>query len=246
MARCDHTPREPTPSLCARRPRVAEPQRSSRHDKSLRGRDATESARRRLPALLARFTHGFVIEPPSDASDLDTLRGVLSIDARPGAKKFQGVWLATDDGERFVLDYRERSLWTPFDGSVVAVTGEHFSPSGQAIHAQHFRVHQLRFIDRPSRARQLVGFGSERALRGTFVSEAAPPGSKLEGSSTMSFRCDDGARYELFGVEGEGAIAIDTPVDVKAREVELNRAWAASPGGPHLWVASVSRAREPG
>ncbi|MBL8684638.1 MAG: hypothetical protein JNK05_36015 [Myxococcales bacterium] len=186
-----------------------------------------------------------MIDPPGDPNelDLDTLRGVLQIDPRPGAKKFQGVWLATDDGERFVLDYRERLLWTPFDGSVVAVTGEHYSPSGQAIHAQHFRVQQLRFIDRPSRARELVGFGPERALRGAFVSESAPRGSKLEGSSMMFFRCDDGAQYALFGIEAGAGIAIDTPVHVKAREVELNRAWAASVGGPHLWVASARRDR---
>lgn len=193
--------------------------------------------------MLAWSTHGVVIDQPGGESDLDTLRGVLSIDARPGAKKFQGVWLVSDDGERFVLDDRSRSLWTPFDGSVVAVTGEHVSPIGQAIHGQHFRVHQLRFIDRPSRARDLMSFGPERSLRGTLLSDPAPLGSKLEGCSIMSFQRDDGARFGLYAVEEPGAIATDTLVEVKAREVELNRAWAASTGGPHLWVASVARAR---
>ncbi len=166
--------------------------------------------------------------PPASGSFVAT----LEIDAEPGGKRFQGVWLV-HGGERWVVDYRARDFWKPFEGLTVRVTGEKWTPDprAQAINKQHFTVARLEVADR-KQAKQFFAIGPERELDGTFVAVAGDAGSKSEGSTIHYFEAE-GRRYEIAGGErGTG------PAKAIVRDVEINPAWAATRGGPFVWVLS--------
>lgn len=158
----------------------------------------------------------------------------LAIDAQPGGKRFQGVWLEHGGG-RWIVDYRARELWQPFDGLDVRVTGETWTPDprAQAIQAQHFKVGRLEVADR-AQAKHFLAIGPERELTGVFVHKRMPVGSKSEGESPLYFEETGGHRYEVIGGEhGSGAAT------VVARDVEVNPTWAATTGGPFVWIEKV-------
>ena len=116
-------------------------------------------------------------------------RATLRIDAQPGGKKFQGVWLEFAADKRWVIDYRPRELWKPFEDREVIVTGACYRPVGQAIMATHFRVDRMRFV-KPERGRgPILEVGPEQWIRGAFAMRTFPPGSKLADSPMRVFRC---------------------------------------------------------
>ena len=160
----------------------------------------------------------------------DSFVATLTIDAAPGGKRFQGVWLHRG-GEELVVDYRARDFWRPFEGLEVRVTGERWTPDprAQAIQAQHFRVARLEVAER-TQAKRFFAIGPERELAGRFVTVAGEPGSKSEGSSVVSFETE-GGRFEVAGgeIERDATSAI-------VRDVEINPAWAATRGGPFVWI----------
>lgn len=158
----------------------------------------------------------------------------LTIDAEPSGKRFQGVWLE-HGGEIWVVDYRARDFWKPFEGLEVRVTGEKWTPDprAQAIDKQHFKVARLEVADK-KQAKHFLAIGPERELTGVFVHKLAPAGSKSEGSNPLYFEEPDGKRYEVIGGESGSGTAT-----IVARDVEVNPAWAATTGGPFLWIADV-------
>jgi hypothetical protein len=164
--------------------------------------------------------------PPTD----DSFVARLVIDAEPGGKRFQGVWLE-HGGERWVVDYRATGVWKPFDGLDVRVTGERWTPDprAQAIQAPHFKVARLEVADR-KQAKRFFAIGPEREVTGSFVSVAGEPGSKSEGSTIHYFETED-RRYEIAGGEPGSGRSTAT-----VRDVEINPAWAATRGGPFIWV----------
>lgn len=173
--------------------------------------------------------------PPIEHHDAprDSFVATLEIDAEPSGKRFQGVWLV-HGGERWVVDYRARELWAPFEGLEVRVTGETWTPDprAQAIDKQHFKVARLEVADR-KQAKHFLAIGPERELTGVFVNKIADPGTKSEGSEPLYFD-DKDRRYEVLGGEpGSGAATI------LARDVEVNPTWAATTGGPFLWILDV-------
>jgi hypothetical protein len=154
----------------------------------------------------------------------------LTIDAEPGGKRFQGVWLE-HGGERWVVDYRATGIWQPFDGLEVRVTGEKWSPDprAQAIQAQHFKVARLEVADR-KQAQRFFAIGPEREVTGRFVAVGGEPGTKSEGSTIHYFEAD-GRRFEIAGGDhGDG------PATATIRDVEINPAWAATRGGAFVWI----------
>lgn len=155
---------------------------------------------------------------------------VVAIDPRPGGKKLQAVWLVRDDGERWVIDYRPRGLWRPFEDERVQVTGARYEPEGQAIGAQHFRVDTMRTID-PESTSSLIALGPEQHLCGRLEIREGDPGSKMGGEGYPVFVAESGATYQLANhIEAEPG-----PLTIRAREATRSRFVAHAPG-PLLWV----------
>jgi hypothetical protein len=178
----------------------------------------------------------------TDEPSASEIRATVRIDAQPGGKKFQGVWLELGGDKRYVIDYRPRSLWLGFENHEVFVTGHCYQPFGQAIGATHFRVERMRFATRPTTSVPLFELGAEVVMKGHFVDHPYPAGSKLAGSSEQTFHHEDGTVYALAGHGGDELKP--GPATIKARVVEVNMAHHAQTGGPTIWVASVMRGDE--
>jgi hypothetical protein len=167
---------------------------------------------------------------PSTPAAKPGFRATLRIDAEPGPRRFQGVWLEHGD-KRYLVDYRARELWTVFDGLAVDVKGHCFQPFGEAVGATHFAIATLAVADR-TQSRRFHAIGPEETLTGSFVTETGTPGTKREGSTLAYFEAG-GKRRELAGGEsGTGAATI------VARIVDINLAHAATSGGEQLWVVA--------
>lgn len=178
------------------------------------------------------------VKPSEPTAAVEELRATVRIDAAPSGKKFQGVWLEFDGQEgkdrRWVIDYRPTEIWAGFADEAVIVTGRRYQPYGQAINAPHFEVATMRFAGRPSRAVPYRSLGPEQLLRGELIEEVWPAGTKLAGDVEKQFRTDDGAIFGLAnGVTESGKVA------VTAREVEVDLSYAATTGGPKLFVLRV-------
>ena len=180
--------------------------------------------------------------PPEDpvqssGSEEITLRATVDIDDKPGGKKFQGVWLVTEDGNRHVISYRADPWWLDFEGRTVDATGTPYQPRGQAIGADHFRVEEMRVV-KPTTADPLVMITNERELEGEFTRYEWPKKAKLEGTTTLVFEASDGQRYFLSEVP-DPEPPVDERLKIKGRIVEPSP-FVARPGGPYLWVVDVN------
>jgi hypothetical protein len=179
-----------------------------------------------------------VTAPTKPIATTPARRATVRIDAQPGGKKFQGVWLEFSADQRWVVDYRPRELWKPFENREVLVTGECYVPFGQALMATHFRVDHMKFVT-PERGRgPLLELHAEQMLRGSFVTHQFPEGSKRADSPALTFRADDGTEYFLAGASQE-LPAAGTVARIKAREVTPDMSWMAQPGGRKLWILDV-------
>lgn len=167
-------------------------------------------------------------------------RGVLRIDSKPGAKKFQGVWLEVKGTDRWVIDYRARGLWTSFADREVIVTGDRYTPprEAQAIEAVHLNVDSLRVATVQPGLGPYVSIGPERDMRGKFVSNTAPAGSKLSGAAIPTFIAEDGV---LYGVLGDSLELRRGPIRLRARELEADMSYAARSSNSDLWIVDIER-----
>jgi hypothetical protein len=175
------------------------------------------------------------VSPPV-GSPTHAFAATLSIDERPGGKKFQGVWLEGDDGVRRVISYRADPWWRPFEGRSVEVEGWPYEPRGQAIAAAHFRVEALRVVA-PGTEDALVSITGERELVGSFAEVTAPKGTKRAGETRTVFRSEDGKTYESYRLP-QPQPPLDRRVRVTARFVEPSP-FIAHLGGTYLWVIAV-------
>lgn len=189
--------------------------------------------------LAACWTTPPVPETPKPATATATpapeRRAIVRIDAEPGGKKFQGVWLEVGE-VRFVVDYRARALWTWFADREVLVTGGCYQPFGQAILAPHFEVAHLRVADQTRGVGPYFSIGPAEWLRGEFIEETAPAGSKLAGSARAMFRTDAGTSYAVLGEKLPGA---GTTAKVRARILEPDMSYTARASGPDLWIVDA-------
>jgi hypothetical protein len=161
----------------------------------------------------------------------DEMQATLRIDAKPGGKKFQGVWLERDDGAKWVISYRPEGVWRSFEGKRVRVRGAIYQPRGQAINATHFRVDWLA-VAGDDDSTDLVEVNGERTYAGSFEELVWPAGTKLEGEKTTVFS-SEGKQYFL--ANRPDGIALGKSVEVHAREV-VPSPRMARPGGPFLWI----------
>ncbi len=193
-----------------------------------------------VPLLAACWTGPTVTTTPPPrvtTTDPSAITATLRIDAEPGPRRFQGVWLEHGD-RRWVVDYRARELWRSFDQLDVSVTGYCFVPYGEAIDASHFAVETLRVVDRKAARGQLLGIGPEIVLTGRFAERSYPAGSKLADSAESVFEAD-GISFSIAG----GEPASTGPATLLVREVEISLSYAATTGGSPLWIVAV---HEPG
>ncbi len=177
---------------------------------------------------------------PTKAPAAAERRATIRIDAEPGGKNFQGVWLEFSADQRSVIDYRPRELWKPFENTEVLVTGACYQPFGQAISATHFRVDRMRFAT-PERGKHLIlELGPEQMRTGTFVLHEFPAGSKRADSPMVMFRDEGGTDFIIAGAS-EDVPAVGTAARIKAREVIPDLSYLAQTGGPNLWILDVRR-----
>lgn len=169
--------------------------------------------------------------PPTPRENTgDAIRATLRIDAKPGGKKFQGVWLEREDGEKWVISYRPDELWRGFQDKLVQVRGAIYQPRGQAIRATHFRVEWLAIVDDDST--DLVEVKEERTYAGQFEEHVWPAGTKLAGEKTPVFQSDGRTWFLANRVD---PLQLGQKVEVRAREV-VPSSHVARPGGPFLWI----------
>lgn len=178
---------------------------------------------------------------PTPVDDgLERFEALVEIDAKPGGKRFQGVWLATG-GVRWLISYRADPWWRHFEGREVRVAGERYDPQGQAIAADHFRVESMEIVE-PTMDDEIISVSGKRELAGRFASYRWPAKTKLAGETSTVFDADDGTRYWLWddaGLEPKpGKLA-----RVEARIVEPSN-FIARPGGPYLWIVDIEAAGE--
>jgi hypothetical protein len=173
--------------------------------------------------------------PVESNPDLEAFDAKIAIDAQPGGKKFQGVWLERDDGERWVVAYRPLGWLRAFEGERVHVTGERYQPHGQAIAGTHFRIATLRVVD-PSLGAMFVEAGPERTYLGAFVELVGDPGTKGEGERYHVFDAEGEDRFLLANVPED--LVVGRPVTVKARTMAYSP-FVAHRGGPMLWILEV-------
>lgn len=173
------------------------------------------------------------------ARDAGERQAIVRIDAEPvGHKRFQGVWLDFGTEKRWVIDYRPRELWKPFEDREVIVTGGCYRPFGQALIATHFRVDRIRFV-KPERGRSLIfELGPEEMLKGAFVLHQFPEGSKRADSPMVMFRDEAGTEYVIAGAS-EDLPAVGTAARIKARAVVPDMSYMAQTGVPNLWILEV-------
>jgi hypothetical protein len=179
-----------------------------------------------------------VTTPPSTPPG-EQHRATIRIDAEPGGKRFQGVWLDFGNDKKWVIAYRSSGLWRTFENQEVIVTGWCYSPEGQAISAQHFRVEKMRYFT-PQRGRgPLLEIGPPQKLKGKFVAHQFPVGSKLEGESRVRFAAEDGTNYWIAGADANVPEPGGAPVRIRMRPVDPDLSYVAQPGGPNLWFLGI-------
>jgi len=169
-------------------------------------------------------------------------RGTLRVAPEQNATRFYGVWLERQDGSRWVIDYRARALWKWFADREVLITGECYAPEGHAIRATHFRVLTLRPVEPKLGLGPYLLIGPEQEFRGEVTSIAAPPGSKLAGSSRTVFKADDGTTYNIAGEQ----VPKLGPATLHARVLEPDMSHHARTDGPDLWIVDRFEADDDG
>ncbi len=168
---------------------------------------------------------------------MQTFRATVEIDAKPGGKRLQAVWLVHENGERWVIDYRAREFWKPFEGTTVDAAGKVYAPQGQAIGATHFRVHSLGLDPNTDSSAPWTWIGPESQAHGKFHLKQGAPGSKSADTSWPVFVSEEGRSYQLANaVELDGLLGV--PVTIEARPIERSPFVAHMPG-PTLFVMSV-------
>lgn len=170
-----------------------------------------------------------------DDDEVITFPAIVRVDAEPGAKKLQGVWLERGDGERWIVAYRAEPWLAPFTDKAVEVSGGRYIPGGQAVKATHFRVDSLRVTDEKNPG-LFESLGPEQTMTGTFAEQVGTVGAKDEGERYPTFASDAGDSFQL--ANRPDGLAYGTKVKVRAREMQYSK-FAAHRGGPMIWVIEI-------
>ncbi|HWB81604.1 MAG TPA: hypothetical protein VG755_41870 [Nannocystaceae bacterium] len=186
----------------------------------------------------APVTNSPRMDPPPPEDDLTQLDALVEIDAEPGGKKFQGVWLVRDGGTRLVISYRAEPWLREFEGQRVHAKGRHYTPQGQAINAMHFRLEHMRVLDPQAKLSTFVEVGPERTLTGVMREDVGAAGTKSEGERWHVFDSETDGRFLLANTPDD--IVLEQRIAVRARSIVYSP-FVAHRGGPTLWVLDVDR-----
>lgn len=162
-------------------------------------------------------------------SDDIEFRGTVELDER-------GVWVHEVGGWHLLIDQRPLPSWQVFVGHEVIIAGDFYSPfdDDPLRDVMQFTVHTLRLVDET--AAPISALGNAEKLRGKLSIEGHPAGSKLAGSTELVFTAG-GTRYTFAGAD----VAFPPPGDAElvVRPAEPSRTYAATTGGPKLWLISA-------
>lgn len=178
------------------------------------------------------------MDPAPEPDDLQDIDATVEIDAEPGGKKFQGVWLAMGGDTRWVVSYRAEPWLREFEGQRVHARGRIYSPQGQAIRATHFRLEHMRVIDPQAKISTFVEVGPERTLTGVMRQDIGAAGTKSEGERWHVFDSETDGRFLLANTPDD--IVLEQRIAVRARSIVYSP-FVAHRGGPTLWVLDVDR-----
>jgi hypothetical protein len=188
-------------------------------------------------ASAACWTSPEPAKPPANAvpsSATIELRATLHFEA--GGQRFRGVWLEHGD-TRHVIDYYPHEMWRSFENVEVIATGHACQPRDEALLAPHFRVERMRLVA-PRGGVPLTEVLGETKRSGRFITHAFPPGSKLADSPEITFADARGTEYFIEGASVPIPPA-GTAVSIRARDVIVEPAYTARPGGPRLWLLAI-------
>jgi hypothetical protein len=172
--------------------------------------------------------------PPRDAAteaSTMSLHATVRIDPTVGDEHFQGVWLEAAD-VRYAVDDRADGVWKWFDGAEVDVTGQAHTP------APHFRIATLTVAPPKPGQYPYLGFGPEQQVTAEVELRAAPPGSKLAGTSKLVVMIAG----EEYDARGEQLPAPGRYV-VRGRELFPDLSHHARSGDRDFWVLDATPAR---
>jgi len=173
----------------------------------------------------------------TDAEGFEELDAVVEIDAEPGGKRFQGVWLVQPGGTRWVISYRAEPWLREFEGQKVHARGRRWTPEGQAIDATHFRLEDMRVVD-PSLGATFVEVGPERTLHGKIRVDIGAAGTKSEGERWHVLDSETEGSFMLANTPDD--LVLDARIGVRARNI-VHSPFVAHRGGPMVWVLDVDR-----
>jgi hypothetical protein len=170
-----------------------------------------------------------------DDDEVMTFDAIVRVDAEPGSKKLQGVWLERGDGERWIVAYRAEPWLVPFADKKVSVTGGRYIPGGQAVKATHFRLDALRTTDDGDPG-LFESLGAEQEMTGELSERSGTVGAKDEGERYPVFTSDAGNAFEL--ANRPDGLVYGKRVKVRVREMQYSK-FAAHRGGPMVWVIAI-------
>jgi hypothetical protein len=179
-------------------------------------------------------------DPPADKAKLvGEWSGKLTIDAQPGGKRFQGVWVQRDgatlpkpgelDRDRLLIDYRARELWRGFEGQRVLARGTCYLPVGQAIAATHFDIDRLKFTGAAPTAASLLEIGPRVLLDGELVAHAGGKGLVFRAGSIT---------YAIAGTSQDTPL-VPGRVKIGGRTVVVNPKVVSTTAKDHLWILEL-------
>lgn len=181
-----------------------------------------------------------VVEPVmSEVDGVRELTGTLRVDAEPGARRFQGVWLEAVDGSaRWLLAYRLEPWAVGMDGASLRVVGRTWTPdpSEQHVQAEHLRLVSAHTSDRLAPT-PWVELGESTTWQGRFRDTVWEQGTKLEGEHQLLFVASEGS-WPVWGGLPEGA-ALDVDGALTGRLATPSPV-NAGPGGPAVIVEGWS------
>lgn len=177
-----------------------------------------------VPELATDMQDGFETRY---SDTIEFFEATVRIDAQPGGKQFQGVWLDRDGGTTYLVAYRPQPELAALEGQRVEVAGrrKYPGPMTQHVQADHFELDHIAAV--PSDAPSFTG--DAQTLEGTVE---LPDGGKSR-VLVMLVGADDSETILRYGRTPAWEALAGKRVRVTGRPFVPGHPQQAS--GPHLW-----------
>lgn len=155
----------------------------------------------------------------------------------PGGKAFQPTTLLLKGGGELLLSYRPMPKYVHLVGEAVVVTGESYSPDGQAVGGDHFKVSAITPKDPTSTHSTRDSFpptplfakhDQAASLHGRWV--------HVQGSFDKAANQDEHASWVTLIFK----MKADAPIKIRIYQSEFDRKWKALQGKPITIVCELS------